>query len=83
MMAFMYMVGEYDNCTEFCGGGVQVRDVDCFLVIDGMLNETMDDGNCTLFGLERPDESQVCNERPCPSYIAGDFGMVKNAIFVG
>lgn len=78
MVIYAYMVGEFDTCTEFCGGvGNQTREVDCYLVIDGMLNVTVDDEDCTAFGLTRPEDTRSCNDRPCPNYLAAEFGMVR------
>ena len=52
------------------------RDVECFMLVDGTINGTVGEGNCTEFGLETLENTQVCNDRPCPAYIVPEFGMV-------
>ena len=74
---FEFVTEDFNMCTEFCNGGVQSRTVNCVRTVDGM-SEVVDDEDCINFGLAKPAEEQRCNERPCPSFVAGDFGMVSH-----
>ncbi|XP_041481881.1 uncharacterized protein LOC121429044 isoform X7 [Lytechinus variegatus] len=52
---------EYDECSESCDGGFQMRNVSCIELASGTV---VNDSFCED---ERPEDTRPCNENPCPT----------------
>ena len=77
---------EYDNlnfteCSRSCGLGLQTREVNCFLTIDGVPQEAAAISQCVEFGVGQPITQRECNDFPCPRWeITGSYGPVSRAL---
>lgn len=74
-ISFEFMAEDFGNCSSFCGDGTQSRDVQCVMVVDGMVNQTLNDTECS--DVDRPNDEQSCNSGACPVYLDNGFGDVS------
>lgn len=58
--SYSWKTGNWNSCTQSCGGGTQTRSVYCYRV-DGF---TVNDSYCSG---TKPNTSQSCNTQICPT----------------
>ena len=65
---YQYVIGEWDDCTAECGGGTQMRSVECSdgtnIVANAYCINTISDENTTAI----PRNKRTCNNQNCPNY---------------
>jgi hypothetical protein len=67
-----WYAGAWSTCTQACGeaGGTQSRTVSCLRTSDDPATATPLDAS--LCSNSRPSDTAVCNQNPCPTYVASD-----------
>ncbi|GIY67868.1 papilin [Caerostris extrusa] len=60
--SYLWTHGDFEECTQTCGGGVQYRPVRCIRKSD---RDVADEGLCDP--LVKPSVNASCNTEPCPS----------------
>ncbi|GIY07736.1 papilin [Caerostris darwini] len=60
--SYSWTHGDFEECTQTCGGGVQYRPVRCIRKSD---RDVADEGLCDP--LVKPSVNASCNTEPCPS----------------
>lgn len=80
MIAYEYDDLNFTECSRSCGRGLETREVNCFLTIDGERQEAVDISQCVEFGAGPPVAQRECNDFPCPRWeIIDSYGPVRTA----
>ena len=74
----MFRVEEIGECSTVCNTGEQRRLVECVMMVDGMVNQTLDDSDCISKGIMKPDEVIPCTKGPCFEFRDNGFGSVSS-----
>eukprot|EP00892_Ulva_mutabilis_P002899 jgi/Ulvmu1/1260/UM109_0058.1 len=60
-----FTVGKWSTCSEACGPGVQIREVQCSRVTETGVIETVTDSWCQAEGASKPAVNRTCELRGC------------------
>ncbi|XP_048084667.1 papilin [Alosa alosa] len=63
---FSWKLGEWNQCSVTCGGGSQVRSVEC-ISHDASGPRVVEDAQCESYA-QRPVSQQICNAQQCADY---------------
>lgn len=72
---YIYKTGVYGECSAACNGGMQYRNVECW-VQDPMNPRVVEETYCITQRLQRPPSQQACNMHSCASeYSVSSFSV--------
>lgn len=66
--------GNWSDCSESCGQGMQTRPVLCKQLIDSELHLDVPTSRCD--SRTRPESARSCNTRACAEWTNGEWGKV-------
>ncbi|XP_078130624.1 papilin b, proteoglycan-like sulfated glycoprotein [Sander vitreus] len=74
-LTYIYKTGVYEQCSASCNGGMQYRNVECW-VQDPVNPRVVEESYCITQRLQRPHSQQHCNMHPCAAeYSVSSFSV--------
>ncbi|XP_059081063.1 protein madd-4-like isoform X2 [Tigriopus californicus] len=75
-----WKIGEWSRCSQTCGGGgIQVRELNCLVVMSDNSTEVIPASLCIDAGMPEPPRNQSCGQQKCPQWISQQWNKCRES----